>query len=114
MKSFYREKEEYQRDIVTEFKNLGFIERKSKFYDKKLAFDKDMFFEFLATSQKDEYEKLKAKFSDDEIIKEINNEILNLSLLNALKNGVIVGDTKINLVYSKPSSNKNESLNFKY
>ena len=114
MKSFYREKEEYQRDIVAEFKNLGFVERESKFYDKKLAFDKDMFFEFLATSQKDEYEKLKAKFSDDEIIKEINNEILNLSLLNALKNGVMVGDTKINLVYSKPSSNKNESLNFKY
>ena len=112
--SIYREKEEYQQDIIKELEKLGFIERESKFYDKNLAFDKDMFFEFLKSSQKDEFDRLKAKFSDDEIIKEINNEILNSSLLKALKNGVNIDGIKIDLIYAKPSNDKNESLNFKY
>ena len=114
MKTFYDEKSKYQQDIIKELEKLGFIERESKFYDKNLAFDKDMFFEFLKSSQKDEFDRLKAKFSDDEIIKEINNEILNSSLLKALKNGVNIDEIKIDLIYAKPSNDKNESLNFKY
>lgn len=109
---------EYQNFIVDYLENEnGYVVRDAKHYDRLLAMDSEILFDFLKTTQKDVLEKLEKKFKDDTketIINYLNNQINNSSLLEVLKHGVEIANTKIELMYNKPANDFNKDLVKKY
>ena len=111
-KTIYDEKRQYQADIIKEFAKNGVAERSAKYYDKNLAMDKEILLEFLKSTQKKELNSL--GLSDDEIISKINDYIIKNGILECLKNGVMINNTNLELVYNKESSGFNADLAQKY
>ena len=111
-KTIYDEKRQYQADIIKEFAKNGVIERSAKYYDKNLAMDKEILLEFLKSTQEKELNSL--GLSDDEIISKINDYIIKNGILECLKNGVMINNTNLELVYNKESSGFNADLAQKY
>ncbi|MBR2222496.1 MAG: type I restriction endonuclease subunit R [Campylobacter sp.] len=111
-KTIYDEKRQYQADIIKEFAKNGVVERSAKYYDKNLAMDKEILLEFLKSTQEKELNSL--GLSDDEIISKINDYIIKNGILECLKNGVMINNTNLELVYNKESSGFNADLAQKY
>ena len=111
-KTIYDEKRQYQADIIKEFAKNGVVERSAKYYDKNLAMDKEILLEFLKSTQEKELNSLGLK--DDEIISKINDYIIKNGILECLKNGVMINNTNLELVYNKESSGFNADLAQKY
>lgn len=74
--------------------------------------DKEILLEFLKSTQEKELNSL--GLSDDEIISKINDYIIKNGILECLKNGVMVNNTNLELVYNKESSGFNADLAKKY
>nr|WP_321310817.1 DEAD/DEAH box helicase family protein [uncultured Campylobacter sp.] len=111
-KTIYDEKRQYQADIIKEFAKNGVVERSAKYYDKNLAMDKEILIEFLKSTQEKELNSLGLK--GDEIISKINDYIIKNGILECLKNGVMINNTNLELVYNKESSGFNADLAQKY
>ena len=111
-KTIYDEKRQYQADIIKEFAKNGVVERDAKYYDKNLAMDKEILLEFLKSTQEKELNSL--GLNDDEIISKINDYIIKNGILECLKNGVMINNTNLELVYNKESSGFNADLAQKY
>ena len=111
-KTIYNEKTQYQADIIKEFAKNGVKERSAKYYDKNLAMDKEILLEFLKSTQEKELNSLGLK--GDEIISKINDYIIKNGILECLKNGVMINNTNLELVYNKESSGFNADLAQKY
>ncbi len=111
-KTIYDEKRQYQADIIKEFAKNGVVERSAKYYDKNLAMDKEILLEFLKSTQKKELNSL--GLNDDEIISKINDYIIKNGILECLKNGVMINNTNLELVYNKERSGFNADLAQKY
>ena len=111
-KTIYNEKTQYQADIIKEFAKNGVVERNAKYYDKNLAMDKEILLEFLKATQEKELNSLGLK--GDEIISKINDYIIKNGILECLKNGVMINNTNLELVYNKESSGFNADLAQKY
>ncbi|MCI6564026.1 DEAD/DEAH box helicase family protein [Campylobacter sp.] len=111
-KTIYNEKIQYQADIIKEFAKNGVVERDAKYYDKNLAMDKEILIEFLKSTQEKELNSLGLK--GDEIISKINDYIIKNGILECLKNGVMINNTNLELVYNKESSGFNADLAQKY
>lgn len=111
-KTIYDEKRQYQADIIKEFAKNGVVERSAKYYDKNLAMDKEILIEFLKSTQEKELNSLGLK--GDEIISKINDYIIKNGILECLKNGVMISNTNLELVYNKESSGFNADLAQKY
>ncbi len=111
---------QYQRYIIDYLvdKN-GYIERTNADFDRYYAVDRKMLFEFLNSTQLDEMIKLKKIYKDkfeETLLNVINNQITSKksSLLETLKHGIELSNTKLTLMYTKPATSFNRKLNEKY
>lgn len=112
-KTLYSEKDQYQQNIISEFKKNNIYERSAKFYDTDFAMDKNLVLEFLKNTQSKKLTKL--NLSDDEIINKINESIIkNGGILKTLKNGVKINNEVFELLYAKEASGFNDDLAAKY
>lgn len=97
----------------------GYIARTNEQYDSGCAMDKQLLFEFLYATQYDTMAVLSKVFLDDlepTIIGVINTEVTKTkgSLLAVLKNGIHVGNQKLELLYKNPATSFNEDLTAKH
>lgn len=121
MANLLREKEDFQKLIIERLvAENGYVERNATKYNKSLAMDTELFFEFLNNSQPDVYEKLKKiykKDTNDVILAKINAEINKSSrgLIDVLKKGVDFDSVlSIKLLYDKPATTFNKTSNKLY
>lgn len=111
---------QYQRYIIDYLvEKNGYIERTDANFDRYYAIDKELLLQFLCDTQLDEVIKLKKIYKDkfeDTLINVINNQITSSksSLLETLKHGVELSNTKLTLMYTKPVTSFNKELNKKY
>lgn len=121
MANLLKEKEDFQKLIIERLvEENKYIERSAVNYNKALAMDTELFFEFLNNSQPDVYEKLKKiykKDTNDVILAKINAEINKSSrgLIDVLKKGVDFDSVlSIKLLYDKPATTFNKTSNKLY
>ena len=111
---------QYQRFIIDYLvKENGYRERTDADFDRYFAMDKALLFEFLDATQPDEVAKLKKIYKDkfeETVINVINNQVTGKtsSLIETLKHGVEISNTKLTLMYTKPATEFNKDLNKKY
>ena len=111
---------QYQRYIIDYLVNKnGYIERSDANFDRYYAIDRELLFKFLSDTQPDEITKLKKIFKDkfeETLLNVINDKITSKksSLIETLKHGVELANTKLTLMYTKPSTEFNKDLNKKY
>lgn len=111
---------QYQRYIIDYLiENNGYIERSDSNFDRYYSIDRELLFRFLDESQPDEVQKLKKIYKDkyeDTLINVINNQITSSksSLIETLKHGVELSNVKLTLMYTKPATSFNKTLNEKY
>ena len=113
MKAIISEKE-YQQYIITRLNDVGYEERTAKEkYDKRFAMDTEVLLEFLGDTQPEAMEKLQKIYKEgtnDLIIAKINQHILGSSLLDTFKYGVEINGIKLDLMYNKPATSFNPTL----
>ena len=111
---------EYQHYIMDELKNSnGYMIRDAKSFDRLFAMDRKLLFQFLNDTQPDEMEYLRKIYKanlEETIVNFINTETTKDrgSLLNVLKHGIEISGKKLVLLYGKPATSYNATLNKKY
>lgn len=111
---------EYQHYIMDELKNNnGYMIRDAKSFDRLFAMDRELLFQFLNDTQPDEMEYLRKIYKanlEETIVNFINTETTKDrgSLLNVLKHGIEISGKKLALLYGKPATSYNATLNKKY
>lgn len=110
---------QYQRYIIDKLtdKSVGYIERTDADFDRYFAIDKELLFKFLDDTQKDEVAALRKIYKDkfeETVVSFINTRINSTSLIETLKHGVELSNVKLTLMYTKPATAFNKSLNKKY
>ena len=111
---------QYQRYIIDYLiTNNRYIERDNSNFNRYYAIDKELLLKFLTDTQPNEIEKLKKIFKGDfeeTLINAINKKITSKesSLIETLKSGVEISNTKLTLMYTKPATEFNKDLNEKY
>lgn len=118
MKSLIDEKTEYQQYFIARLNDVGYRERVAKEkYDKRYAMDTEELLAFLRETQPEEMatlEKIHKDNTDEMIIAKINQQILQSSLLDVLKDGVEITGTTLKLIYNKPATSYNPTLEALY
>ncbi len=111
---------QYQHEIMDYLRDVnGYRVRKDTDFDRYFAMDKEMLFEFLKTSQPDVMDELYKIFKQDteETIVNVINETVTSSkssLVETLKNGVEISNRHLDLMYTKPATTFNKTLNQRY
>lgn len=118
MKTLIDEKTEYQAYFIERLIDAGYRERISKEkYDKRYAMDTEELLAFLRDTQPEEMatlEKVYKDNTDEMVIAKINQQILQSSLLDVLKDGVEITGTTLKLIYNKPATSYNPTLDALY
>lgn len=114
-----KETKDYQRLIINHLCNVnGFRERPASEYNAGLAIDKELFFEFLETTQRDTMESLRRMYEDrteetilnliSSEVNRMNGKLISRGLIDVLKHGIEFDNGKtLNLMYRKPDSTRN-------
>lgn len=92
--------------------NNGYIKRVSQNYDKDLCLDKELFIEFLESTQTRALDELKKRLGENyknEILKHIASKITNPGIVKSLQYGIELRGIKLNLAYRKPSNALNSN-----
>ena len=111
---------QYQHEIMEYLRTMnGYRIRKSISYDRYFAVDREMLFEFLDASQPDVMAELRKIFkqdTEDTIVNVINEAVTanKSSLVEVLKNGVEISNRHVDLMYTKPATTFNKTLNKRY
>ena len=110
---------EYQRYVIEKLKSNGYLERDAHNYDRLHAIDKDLLIQFLDDTQPEKMEKLRKVYkadTEDTIVGYINTAVTqrNGSLLNTLKRGIEISNTRLELMYTKPATDFNKELSRLY
>lgn len=111
---------QYQHEIMDYLKtNNGYVIRNAKDYDRLFAMDRGMLFQFLNDTQPEEMAALQKVYKADleeTIVNFINTEVTKEkgSLVETLKSGINLGNTHLDLMYTKPATTFNPELNEKY
>ncbi len=111
---------QYQNEIMDYLKNKnGYRIRKNIDFDRYYAVDRGILIEFLESSQPEVMTELRKVFkadTEETIINVINETVTSnkCSLVEALKNGVEISNRHIDLMYTKPATSFNKTLNQKY
>ena len=119
MNSILTEKQ-YQHEIMDYLQSInGYRIRKNSAFDRYYALDREMLFEFLNKSQPDVMTELYKIFKADTentIISVINETIAgkNSSLIETLKGGIEINNRHLDLMYTKPATTFNKTLNQRY
>ncbi|EOX2646180.1 type I restriction endonuclease subunit R [Campylobacter upsaliensis] len=87
----------------------GYIKRESKDYDKSLGVDRELFLNFLHSTQAKTLQELEIRgIKEQELLKRIFSQIQDKGSLKALQTGVKIRDITIKLAHPKPNSSANE------
>ena len=111
---------QYQHEIMDYLKTEnGYRVRKDTDFDRYYAMDRGMLFEFLKSSQSevmDELYKIFKADTEETIVNVINETITSSksSLVETLKNGIEISNRHLDLMYTKPVTTFNRTLNEKY
>ena len=111
---------QYQHEIMEYLKSEnGYRIRQSSKFDRNYAMDREMLFEFLNKSQPDVMAELSKIFKADteNTIASVINESATASkssLVDILKNGIEIGNRHLDLMYTKPATTFNKTLNHQY
>lgn len=118
MKSLIDEKIEYQQYFIARLSDVGYRERIAKEkYDKRYAMDTEELLTFLRDTQPDEMatlEKIHKDNTDELVVAKINQQILQSSLLDVLKDGVEIIGITLKLIYNKPATSYNPTFEALY
>ncbi|EIR8930866.1 type I restriction endonuclease subunit R [Campylobacter upsaliensis] len=89
--------------------NNGYIKRESKDYDKSLGVDRELFLNFLHSTQAKTLQELEIRgIKEQELLKRIFSQIQDKGIVKALQAGVKIRDITIKLAHPKPNSSANE------
>lgn len=111
---------DYQHEILDYLQSVnGYRIRKATEFDRYFALDREILFEFLDASQPDVMEELRKIFkndTEDTIVNVINQTVTSEkgSLVETLKNGVEISNRHLDLMYTKPATTFNKTLNERY
>ncbi|WP_300624905.1 type I restriction endonuclease subunit R [uncultured Megasphaera sp.] len=111
---------DYQHEIMEYLQSVnGYRIRDAKKYDRYFAMDRDLLFEFLRTSQPDTMDELTKVFKGDteETIVNVINQAATAdkgSMIEVLKNGLEISNKHLDLMYTKPATTFNKTLNQRY
>lgn len=111
---------QYQHEIMDYLKTEnGYRVRKDTDFDRYYAMDRGMLFEFLNSSQPevmDELYKIFKADTEETIVNVINETITSSksSLVETLKSGIEISNRHLDLMYTKPATTFNKTLNEKY
>ena len=111
---------QYQHEIMDYLHSVhDYRIRKDADFDRRFAMDRAMLFEFLNTSQPDIMTELRKVYKADaeETIVNVINEAATAdksSLVETLKSGVEIGNRHLDLMYTKPATSFNKTLNRQY
>ncbi|EAJ2126227.1 type I restriction endonuclease subunit R [Campylobacter upsaliensis] len=87
----------------------GYIKRESKDYDKSLGVDRELFLNFLHSTQAKTLQELEIRgIKEQELLKRIFSQIQDKGIVKALQAGVKIRDITIKLAHPKPISSANE------
>ncbi|EAK0456353.1 type I restriction endonuclease subunit R [Campylobacter upsaliensis] len=86
----------------------GYIKRESKDYDKSLGVDRELFLNFLHSTQAKTLQELEIRgIKEQELLKRIFSQIQDKGIVKALQVGVKIRDITIKLAHPKPNSSNN-------
>ena len=111
---------QYQHEIMDYLQSVnGYRIRKDSNFDRYYAMDREMLFEFLNKSQPDAMAELYKIFKTDTentIVSVINETVTatKSSLVETLKNGIEISNRHLDLMYTKPATTFNKTLNQRY
>lgn len=111
---------QYQHEIMDYLKTEnGYRVRKDTDFDRYYAMDRGMLFEFLKSSQPevmDELYKIFKADTEETVVNVINETITSSksSLVETLKSGIEISNRHLDLMYTKPATTFNKTLNEKY
>lgn len=111
---------EYQHEIMDYLQSVNrYRIRKATDFDRLFAIDRGMLFEFLNKSQPDTMADLAKIFKADleETVVNVINQAVTAdksSLVEVLKNGVEISNRHLDLMYTKPATTFNKTLNERY
>ncbi|EOC5006095.1 type I restriction endonuclease subunit R [Campylobacter upsaliensis] len=104
----YTEKD-LERFIESALLENGYIKRESKDYDKSLGVDRELFLNFLHSTQAKTLQELEIRgIKEQELLKRIFSQIQDKGIVKALQAGVKIRDITIKLAHPKPNSSANE------
>ena len=110
----------YQREIMDYLESVnGYRIRKATSFDRSFAIDRELLFEFLNKSQPDTMDELYKIFKGDTettIVSVLNNAVTanKSSLVETLKSGLEISNRHLDLMYTKPATTFNQTLNQRY
>lgn len=111
---------QYQHEIMDYLQSVnGYRIRNSAAFDRYYAMDREMLFEFLNKSQPDIMAELYKIFKVDTestIVSVINETVTasKSSLVETLKGGIEISNRHLDLMYTKPATTFNKTLNQRY
>lgn len=111
---------QYQHEIMDYLQSMnGYHIRKATDFDRLFALDRGMLFEFLNQSQPDVMAELYKIFKGDTeetIVNVINQSVTSdkSSLVEVLKSGIELSNRHLDLMYTKPATTFNKTLNKLY
>lgn len=86
----------------------GYIKRESKDYDKSLGVDRELFLNFLHSTQAKTLQELEIRgIKEQELLKRIFSQIQDKGIVKALQAHIEIMGVKLFLAYPKPNSNAN-------
>lgn len=86
----------------------GYIKRESKDYDKSLGVDRELFLNFLHSTQAKTLQELEIRgIKEQELLKRIFSQIQDKGIVKALQAGVKIRSVTIKLAHPKPNSSNN-------
>ncbi|MBR3359411.1 MAG: type I restriction endonuclease subunit R [Aeriscardovia sp.] len=111
---------QYQHEIMDYLQSVnGYRIRKDSDFDRYYAMDRELLFEFLNKSQPDVMAELYKIFKTDTentIVSVINETVTasKSSLVETLKGGIEISNRHLDLMYTKPATTFNKTLNQRY
>lgn len=111
---------QYQHEIMDYLQSVnGYRIRTATAFDRYYAMDREMLFEFLDKSQPDvmaELQKIFKADTENTIVSVINETVTasKSSLVETLKNGIEISNRHLDLMYTKPATTFNKTLNQRY
>ena len=111
---------QYQHEIMDYLRSVnGYRIRKAASYDRRFAMDREMLMEFLDGTQPEVMAELRKIFKSDteETIVNVINQAATSdksSLVEVLKGGVELANRHLDLMYAKPATTFNKTLNRRY
>ena len=94
-----------------------YIKRKSSDFNKEFILDSELFFRFLESSQKKDYDDLEQNFgigTKDEILRALEKQLNEEGMISVLRNGFSVYDIHLDCVYFMPVSERSEESQENY